>query len=53
MLLFVGFLLCDTRDSKILTYSTGDVYDMIVEDSFHLYDGGENAVMEELTNLFQ
>lgn len=53
VLLFVGFLLCDTRDSKILTYSTGDVYDMIVEDSFHLYDGGENAVMEELTNLFQ
>ncbi|MDE5938959.1 MAG: hypothetical protein K2H37_07745 [Lachnospiraceae bacterium] len=53
VLLFVGFLLCDTRDSKILSYSTGDVYDMIVADSFHLYDGGENAVMEELTNLFQ
>lgn len=53
VLLFVGFLLCDTRGSKILTYSTGDVYDMIVADSFHLYDGGENAVMEELTNLFQ
>lgn len=53
VLLFVGFLLCDTRDSKILSYSTGDVYDMIVEDSFHLYDGGENAVMEELSNLFQ
>lgn len=53
VLLFVGFLLCDTRDSKILTYSTGDVYDMIVEDSFHLYDGGENAVMEELADLFQ
>lgn len=50
---FVGFLLCDTRDSKILSYSTGDVYDMIVADSFHLYDGGENAVMEELADLFQ
>ncbi len=53
VLLFVGFLLCDTRDSKILSYSTGDVYDMIVADSFHLYDGGENAVMEELADLFQ
>ena len=53
VLVFVGFLLCDTRDSKILSYSTGDVYEMIVADSFHLYDGGENAVMEELTNLFQ
>ena len=53
ILLFVGFLLCDTRDSKILSYSTGDVYDMIVADSFHLYDGGENAVMEELADLLQ
>lgn len=41
------------RSSKILSYSTGDVYDMIVADSFHLYDGGENAVMEELADLFQ
>ena len=53
VLLFVGFLLCDTRDSKILSYSTGDVYDMIVADSFHLSDGGENAVMEELAELCQ
>lgn len=52
VLLFVAFLLCDTRDSKILSYSTNDVYDMIVTDSFHLYDGGENAVMEELAELF-
>ena len=52
VLLFVGFLLCDTRESTILTYSTDDVYHMIVADSFHLYDGGENAVMEELTELF-
>lgn len=52
VLLFVAFLLCDTRDSKILSYSTNDVYDMIVADSFHLYDGGENAVMEELAELF-
>ena len=52
VLLFVGFLLCDTRESTILTYSTDDVYHMIVADSLHLYDGGENAVMEELAELF-
>lgn len=53
VLLFVAFLLCDTRGSKIFSYSTDEVYHMIVEDSFHLYDGGENAVVEELTGLFQ
>ncbi|MDE7248187.1 MAG: hypothetical protein K2N43_09910 [Lachnospiraceae bacterium] len=52
VLLFVGFLLCDTRENTILSYSTDDVYHMIVADSFHLYDGGENAVMEELAELF-
>lgn len=52
VLLFVAFLLCDTRDSTIFSYSTDEVYHMIVADSFHLYDGGENAVMEELAELF-
>lgn len=52
VLLFVGFLLCDTRDSKIFDYSTNDVYEMISADSLHLYDGGENAVMEELIEIF-
>lgn len=52
VLLFVGFLLCDTNQSKILTFSTDDVYKMILADSFHLYDGEENAVMEELAELF-
>lgn len=51
-LLFVGFLLCDTRDSKIWSYSTNDIHEMIMADSFHLYDGGENAVMEELAEIF-
>lgn len=53
VLLFVGFLLCDTRESTILSYNTDDVYQMITEDSLHLYDGGENAVMEELAELFE
>ncbi len=53
VLLFVGFLLCDTGKGSILSYSTNDVYEMIRADSLHLYDGGENAVMEELSELFQ
>ena len=52
VLLFVAFLLCDTRGNNILSYSTDDVYNMIRADSLHLYDGGENAVMEELADLF-
>lgn len=53
VLLFVGFLLCDTGKGSILSYSTNDVYEMIRADSLHLYDGGENAVMEEIAQLFQ
>lgn len=53
VLLFVGFLLCDTGKGSILSYSTNDVYEMIRADSLHLYDGGENAVMEEIAELFE
>lgn len=51
--LFVGFLICDTNGSKIGSYSTGEVYDMILADTFHLNDGSteENQVMEELAGL--
>lgn len=52
ILLFVGFLLCDTNQSKILTFSTNEVYEMIQADSLHLYDGSENTMMEELAELF-
>ena len=53
VLLFVGFLLCDTNQGKILTFSTNEVYEMIQADSLHLYDGSENAVLEELSGLFE
>lgn len=54
MFLFVGFLVCDTNGSKIGSYSTGEVYDMILADTFHLYDDGDSPdqVMEELAGLF-
>lgn len=53
VLLFVGFLVCDTNGSKIGSYSTGEVYDMILADTFHLYDASaeENQVIEELAGL--
>lgn len=53
VLLFVGFLVCDTNGSKIGVYSTGEVYDMILADTFHLYDGtqDQNQTLEELAGL--
>lgn len=53
VLLFVGFLVCDTNGSKIGGYSTNDVYDMILADTFHLYDNtqDQNPVLEELAGL--
>ena len=52
VLLFVGFLLCDTGDGRIGTYTTNEVHDMIVADTFHLYDTEGNETMENLASLF-
>lgn len=51
LLLFAGFLLCDTGNGKIGTYTTNEVHDMIVADTFHLYDGDGNETMEGLASL--
>lgn len=51
VLLFVGFLVCDTNGSKIGNYTMNDVHDMIVADSFHLYEGDSNETMEGLASL--
>lgn len=53
VLLFVGFLLCDTRDGRIGNLTTSEVHDMIVADTFHLYDGDGNETMEGLAALFE
>ncbi|MCM1266468.1 MAG: hypothetical protein NC302_01075 [Bacteroidales bacterium] len=50
VLLFVGFLLCDTNQGKILSYDTDQIYEMILSDSLHLSEGG-NAVLEEVAAL--
>lgn len=51
VLLFVGFLLCDTKDGRIGTYTTNQIHDMIMADTFHLYDTDGNATMEGLASL--
>lgn len=51
VLLFVGFLVCDTNGSKIGKYTMNDIHDMIVADSFHLYEGDGNEAMEGLAGL--
>lgn len=51
VLLFVGFLLCDTGDGRIGAYTTNEVHDMIMADTFHLYDGDGNETMEGLASL--
>jgi hypothetical protein len=53
VLLFVGFLVCDTNGSKIGDYTTGEVYDMILADTFHLYEGDveQNQVLDQLAGL--
>lgn len=51
ILLFVGFLLCDTGGDKIGSYTTNDIHDMIIADTFHLYDGEGNDTMDGLASL--
>ena len=50
ILLFVGFLLCDTGDDKIGSYTTTEIHNMIMADTFHLYSEG-NDTMEGLASL--
>ncbi|MDE6388814.1 MAG: hypothetical protein K2L82_13530 [Lachnospiraceae bacterium] len=51
IVLFVGFLLCDTGGDKIGVYTTNDIHDMIMADTFHLYDGEGNDAMDGLAAL--
>lgn len=51
ILLFVGFLLCDTGGDKIGNYTTKDIHEMIMADTFHLYDGEGNETMDGLAAL--
>ena len=50
ILLFVGFLFCDTGGDKIGSYTTTEIHNMIMADTFHLYGEG-NDTMEGLAAL--
>lgn len=52
ILLFVGFLLCDTGGDKIGSYTTTEIHSMITADTFHLYDGEGNDTIDGLAALF-
>lgn len=51
LFLFAGFLLCDTGGGRIGGYTTDEIHGMILADTFHLYDGGENDTIDGLTAL--
>ena len=50
ILLFAGFLFCDTGGEKIGSYTTTDIHNMIMADTFHLYGEGGDT-MEGLAAL--
>ena len=50
ILLFVGFLFCDTGGERIGSYTTTEIHNMIMADTFHLY-GESSDTMEGLAAL--
>lgn len=53
VILFIGFLLCDAGQYKIFGYSMNDVYGMISEDYFKLYDSENVEELPQLTELLK
>lgn len=53
ILLFIGFLLCDAGQYRLFGYSMNDIYGMISEDYFELYDGEEPGELPQLSELLK
>ena len=53
IILFVGFLLCDVGGYKILGYSMNDIYGLITEDYFQIYDNKNANELPQLTELLK
>lgn len=54
IILFVGFLLCDTGGYQIFGYSMNDIYGIISEDYFQVYEDSEgDNVATQLSRLLQ
>ena len=50
ILLFIGYLFCDTGGERIGSYTTTEIHNMIMADTFHLY-GESSDTMEGLAAL--
>ena len=51
VILFVAFLICDAGGHKILGYSMNDIYGLISEDYFQIYDDKSADELPQLTEL--
>ncbi|MCH5249910.1 MAG: hypothetical protein J1E98_08250 [Lachnospiraceae bacterium] len=53
IMLFIGFLLCDVGGYKILGYSMNDIYGLITEDYFQIYNDKNTDELLQLTELIK
>ncbi len=53
ILLFIGFLLCDAGQYQLFGYSMNDIYGMISEDYFQIYDAEHPEELPQLSELLK
>lgn len=53
ILLFIGFLLCDAGQYRLFGYSMNDIYGMISEDYFQIYDAEHPEELPQLSELLK
>lgn len=53
ILLFIGFLLCDAGQYQLFGYSMNDIYGMISEDYFQIYDVEHPEELPQLSELLK
>lgn len=53
IILFIGFLLCDAGKYEIFGYTMNDIYGMISEDYFKLYESKSAEELPQLTELLK
>lgn len=53
ILLFIGFLLCDAGQYRLFGYSMNDIYGMISEDYFQIYDTEHPEELPQLSELLK
>lgn len=53
VILFIAFLLCDVGGYKVWGYSMNDIYGLISEDYFKLYEEKDAKELPQLTEFFK